>query len=357
LIVKRSYVEAETPARPDVQVSSIQDEKEPESAMFVSAAPGIREMLERVDRIARSPAPVFITGESGTGKEVIARLVHEKSNARGRPWVAVNCAALPRDVVENELFGHEPEAFTGASSRRVGCFELANGGTLFLDEIAEVHPQVQAKLLRASELKTIRRLGGSKDIQVNVRIVAATNKNPQEAIARGELRPDLYYRLSVLEIHLTPLRDRRCDIPLLLDHFLVHFSKMYERPLLRLTPAAAELLMAYDWPGNVRELRNLIESLVLICPSDVIDLHHLPQRMSNIPLTREMLELPAGLSLDEVERRYILHTLNAEGRNKAQAARVLGISRKSLYDRLKQGTTSAEQDVPDVLGDGPCRAD
>jgi transcriptional regulator with PAS, ATPase and Fis domain len=302
----------------------------------VSADPAVREILERLDRIARSPAPVFITGESGTGKEVIARLIHQKTDSQDSPWVALNCAALPRDVVENELFGHEPEAFTGASSRRVGCFELANGGTLFLDEIAEIHPHIQAKLLRASELRMIRRLGGSKDIHVDVRIIAATNKNPHEAIARGELREDLYYRLSVLEIHLPPLRDRRGDIPLLVEYFLALFSRKYGRPALGVTEEALDKMQNHDWPGNVREVRNLMESLVLLCPGEIIEVHHLPHRISQCPTRSEMFALPVGLPLEEVTRRYIAQTLLAHGENKSKVARMLGISRKSLYDRLKE---------------------
>jgi len=308
-----------------------------EDPVFVGRSPVVTALLSQIDTIAKSQASVFITGESGTGKEVIARLVHCRSERFKEPSIAVNCAALPKDVIENELFGHEREAFTGATSRRTGCFEHANGGTLFLDEIAEMPPQVQAKLLRAVELQCFRRLGGHEDIHVDVRIIAATNKNVASAIKNGELREDLYYRMSVFEISLPPLRERKEDIPLLLDHFLNVFSEKYQKPRKRFSDETMEALMSFDWPGNVRELKNLVEGLVLVCAGGVIVPTYLPTKI----LARDGHQstdicIPVGTSLREAQRLIIKETLASVGDNKSRAARILGLSRKCLYDKLRQ---------------------
>jgi len=305
--------------------------------LFVSNHPRIREILANLDLIARSDASVLITGESGTGKEVIAQYIHQKSGKKDKPWVAINCAALPRDVIENELFGHEREAYTGAFSKRLGCFELANEGTLFLDEIAEMHPQVQAKLLRAIELKSFRRIGGSEETEVNVRIVAATNRDIQEALKAGDLREDLYYRLSVVEIALPPLRERRSDIPLLAAYFACQLCEKYGKRCKGFSPDALDNLAGYRWPGNVRELRNTIESLVLICPDDNIGSQYLPSRIAGLTEAEgPALGIPVGASLAEVERLVIEKTLEAQNNNKSETARVLGVSRKYLYSKLDE---------------------
>lgn len=305
--------------------------------LFVSNHPRIREILANLDLIARSEASVLITGESGTGKEVIARHIHQKSGKKDRPWVAINCAALPRDVIENELFGHEKEAYTGALSKRLGCFELANEGTLFLDEIAEMHPQVQAKLLRAIELKSFRRVGGSEETQVNVRIVAATNRNIQEALKSGDLREDLYYRLSVVEIDLPPLRERKSDIALLAAYFSCQLCEKYGKSCKSISPDVLDTLASYQWPGNVRELRNTIESLILICPENTIGSQFLPSRITGSTKAEgPTLEIPIGVPLGEVERLVIEKNLEALNQNKSETARVLGVSRKYLYSKLDE---------------------
>jgi len=305
--------------------------------LFVSNHPRVRSVLANLDLIAHSDASVLITGESGTGKEIIARHIHQKSNRRDKPWVAINCAALPRDVIENELFGHEKEAYTGAFSKRHGCFELANGGTLFLDEVAEMHPQVQAKLLRAIELKTFRRIGGSEETAVDVRIIAATNRNIPDALKSGDLREDLYYRLGVIEVSLPPLRERQSDIPLLAGYFVCQLCEKYGERCKLLSPEAVEALAGYSWPGNVRELRNAMESLVLVCPDQNIGVQYLPARISGSPAPEPpSLSVPVGVTLREAERIVIENTLASLDQNKSEAARVLGVSRKYLYAKLKE---------------------
>jgi DNA-binding NtrC family response regulator len=305
--------------------------------LFVSNHPRIRDILANLDLIARSEASVLITGESGTGKEVIARYIHRKSGKKDKPWVAINCAALPRDVIENELFGHEKEAYTGALSKRLGCFELANDGTLFLDEIAEMHPQVQAKLLRAIELKSFRRVGGSEETTVDVRIVAATNRNIQEALKSGALREDLYYRLSVVEIDLPPLRERQSDIALLAAYFSCQLCEKYGKSCKSFSPDVLDTLAGYQWPGNVRELRNTIESLILICPEQTIGPQFLPSRIAgSTKVEGPKLEVPVGVPLVEVERLVIEKNLEALNQNKSETARVLGVSRKYLYAKLDE---------------------
>jgi len=303
---------------------------------FLSRSPAIQEILTTITLIANSPASVLITGESGTGKEVIARHIHDCSNRAGQPFIAINAAALPKDVIDNELFGHEKEAFTGAISKKSGCFELADRGTLFLDEIAEMHAQTQAKLLRAIETKSFRRLGGKEEIFVDARVVAATNKNIADAIGLGEFREDLYYRLSVIEIEIPPLRARREDIPVLADHFLSLFSVKYELSEKTFSPEAMEMMRAFDWPGNVRELRNLIEGLMLICPEDTITPRHLPERITKRPPASPSLTIEIGATLAEIERIVIRRTLESVEQNKTAAAKVLGISRNTLLARLDQ---------------------
>jgi DNA-binding NtrC family response regulator len=307
----------------------------PPEPTLVSRSQAIREIRSRIALVGRSEASVLITGESGSGKEVIARLIHQQGSRINRPFVAINCAAMPKDVIDNELFGHEREAFTGASSKRAGCFELAHGGTLFLDEIAEMHPQSQAKLLRAIETKSFRRLGGKEEVHVDVRIVAATNRDVQAAMKAGELREDLYYRLSVIELHIPPLRERREDIPLLAAHFLELFQNKYGTPRKSLTPGALEALVGYHWPGNVREFKNLMERTVLVCPEDTIDARHLPAQVGGMREPASDIRIAVGTTLEEASRLLIVRTLAACAGNKSLAAKTLGMSRKALYDRLK----------------------
>jgi DNA-binding NtrC family response regulator len=307
----------------------------PEMQPLISASPAIDEIRSRIGLIARSEASVLITGESGSGKEVVARMIHRAGQRARYPFVAVNCAAMPREVIDNELFGHEREAFTGAASKRAGCFELAHRGTLFLDEITEMPPQSQAKLLRAIESKSFRRLGGKEEVSVDVRIVAATNRDVRHALKGGDLREDLYYRLSVIELHVPPLRDRKEDIPLLAGHFFRIFAEKYGSAQKQFSPQALEALQSYPWPGNIRELKNLVERTVLVCPDLNVDASHLPERFVARQVQEDALRIPLGTSLEECSRLLILRTLDLCDGNKSKAAAILGISRKALYDRLR----------------------
>ncbi len=296
----------------------------------------IQNVRSAIMLVARSRAPVIITGESGTGKDIVARMVHLNSERKDQPFIALNCAALPRDVIENELFGHEKGAFTGALARKVGAFELAHQGTLFFDEIAEMNSDTQAKLLRAIENKSYRRLGGSGEVTVDVRVIAATNKNIQAALKSGEFREDLYYRFSVIEIALCPLRERQEDIPLLAEHFFSQLARRNGTPQQRFSDEALNLLMTYDWPGNVRELRNVVEWALLMCPDEVIGAGFLPPRISNFRLTGTNVTIPLGCSFAEAERLFILETLASVKNNKSEAARILGLSRGTLHNKMRQ---------------------
>jgi DNA-binding NtrC family response regulator len=300
---------------------------------MIGSSSATKELRSKINLITGSDAAVLITGESGTGKEVVARLLHSKRH--DGPFVAVNCAALPKDIIENELFGHERGAFTGALPKHVGCFELAHGGTLFLDEVVEMHQQTQAKLLRAIETQSFRRLGGKEEISVSARIVAATNKRTDTAITSGELRQDLFYRLSVFEITLLPLRDRRDDIPELLQYFVSRFCEKYERSPLRFSASAMASLVAYDWPGNVREVKNFAERTALVAAGEEVDVRHLPEKISRETGTlSQTITIPVGTSIRRIEETVIRKTLISVNNNKSQAARILGLSRKTLYEKL-----------------------
>ncbi|HLF14430.1 MAG TPA: sigma-54 dependent transcriptional regulator [Bacteroidota bacterium] len=303
-------------------------------AVLVGQSPAICELRSAVSLIAKSPITVLITGESGTGKEVVARLIHNQSPRYDDPYVTINCAAIPKDVIENELFGHEKGAFTGALLKKAGCFELAHGGTILLDEIAEMSMETQAKLLRAIETQKFRRLGGKEEVNVDVRVIAATNRNVAEALKDGELREDLYYRLSVIELHIPPLRDRQGDIPMLVGYFFSLFSERYGKAPQRFSAEAMEILAAYEWPGNVRELRNAVERALVICPHEVIPEQYLTERITSKPAGRQHVRIPIGSSTQEAEKILILQTLASAGYNKAKAARILGVSRKTLHNKL-----------------------
>ena len=304
-------------------------------AVLIGRSSAMCEIRSAVSLIAKSQTTVLITGESGTGKEVVARLLHHQSPRSGAPYVTINCAAIPKDVIENELFGHEKGAFTGALLKKPGCFELADGGTLLFDEIAEMGIDTQAKLLRAIETRSFRRLGGRAEIGVDVRMIAATNKDIEVALKAGELREDLYYRLSVIELHLPPVRERREDIPLLAEHFLGLFNARYGKPGGRFSTEALEVMKGYDWPGNVREIRNVVERAVVICPGPEIGAGYLPERISARSVSRRhSVSIPIGSSTQEAEKILISETLASAGNNKAKAARILGVSRKTLHNKL-----------------------
>ena len=305
---------------------------------LVGASPVMREVFGLLELAAPTSAPVLLSGESGTGKELAARTLHELSPRHRDPFVPVNCAAIPETLLESEIFGHEKGAFTGALERRVGCFELAHGGTIFLDEVAEMTPSTQAKFLRILQDGTLRRLGGKTEVAVDVRVVAATNKDPEKAIRDGALREDLYYRLNVFSISLPPLRERREDIPLLIRAFLDEFDTKYDKRVKAVDEIVLEILRRHPWPGNVRELRNVIERAVIACAADVIAPAHLPAGLSNVADEgpADLIRLPVGTSLADVEREVILKTLAAVDRNKTRAAELLGISVKTLYNKLNQ---------------------
>jgi DNA-binding NtrC family response regulator len=304
---------------------------------LVGSSAAMREIYSLVEQIAPSSASVLITGESGTGKELVARTIHQLSPRHDRPFVGINCSAIPESLMESELFGHEKGAFTGAASRRPGCFELADGGTLLLDEISEMPAMLQAKLLRVIEERSVRRLGSRKEIDVDVRILAATNQDPQEAIAKGSLREDLLYRLNVFRIHLPSLKDRKEDLPLLAQYLVTKLAEKHARPARFLSPAAISALQFHAWPGNVRELRNVIERAVIICSGEEIERHHFApypidqrERLRN----EDTITFPVGTPIEEVERQMIVRTLRKTKNNKTRAAELLGISLKTLHNKL-----------------------
>src|SRR5712671_3196809 len=290
-----------------------------------------------IEQVASSSASVLITGESGTGKELVARTIHNLSPRRNAPFLAINCAAIPDTLMESELFGHEKGAFTGAASRRHGCFELANTGTLLLDEIGEMPPLLQAKLLRVIEERVVHRLGSRKEIPVDVRILAATNKEPHGAVRDGTLREDLLYRLNVISIHLPVLAERMEDLPLLAQHLVTGLAAKHNRPARFISPAALDALRFHSWPGNVRELRNVIERAVVICSGGQIERHHFapyPFEQRQRLRSEDTVTFPVGTPLEEIERQMILRTLDKTGNNKTRAAQLLNVSLKTLHNKL-----------------------
>ena len=304
---------------------------------LVGNSDSIRTIYTLIEQVAPSSASVLITGESGTGKELVARTIHNMSPRRDKPFVAINCSAIPETLMESELFGHEKGAFTGAASRRQGCFELADTGTLLLDEIGEMPALLQAKLLRVIEERAVRRLGSLKEIEVDVRLLAATNRQPHQAVAEGNLRSDLLYRLNVFGIHLPPLRERKEDLPLLAQHLVTQLAEKHGRPARFLSSAAIEALQFHSWPGNVRELRNVIERAVIICSGEQVERHHFapyPIEQRERLRNEDTLTLPVGTPLEEVERQMIMRTLQKTKNNKTRAAELLGISLKTLHNKL-----------------------
>jgi len=286
-----------------------------------------------IEAVAPSTASVLIAGESGTGKELVARAIHQKSGRSRGPFVALNCGAFPREILENELFGHEKGAFTGAINEKPGAFEQADGGTLFLDEVAEMEPDIQAKFLRALEQRSFRRLGGKKEIQVDIRVVAATNKNVEEALREGKLRDDLYHRLAVIPIFLPPLRERDGDVRILAEEFLRRFSQEQEKQVSGFSPGALDYLETYRWPGNVRELKNSIERAVILAGSEQIDLPDLQPR--HLHQDDAEVHLQVGSSLEEAERLLVLRTFAFTHGDQKRAATMLGLTLKDLKAKLQ----------------------
>jgi two-component system response regulator AtoC len=297
---------------------------------IIAKSSKMQQIIELIKVVAKSNATVLITGESGTGKELVARAIHSQSYRKDKPFVPVSCAALPESLLESELFGHEKGAFTGAHAQRKGKIESANRGTLFLDEIGEMSANIQVHLLRVLEEKEFNRVGGNEFIKVDVRVVSATNRDMKEAVASGQFREDLYYRLNVVTIDLPPLREREEDIPLLTEHFLEKFTAENQKEVSSFSPEVTDFLLKYQWPGNVRELENTIERAVILTQNSEIQLADLLQKSS--PLVSSALP---GRSLEEVEKNHIISILNETGRNYTRAAKILGISRATLYSRVK----------------------
>jgi two-component system nitrogen regulation response regulator NtrX len=308
---------------------------------MVGSSPALEELREQIRIVAATRASVLITGENGTGKELVARAVHAGSRRRDGPFVEVNCAAIPEDLIESELFGHEKGAFTGAAARRRGKFDLADGGTLFLDEIGDMSLKTQAKILRVLQEMRFERVGGGRTHEVDVRVIAATNKDLEEEIRQGRFREDLYFRLNVIPFHVPPLRERREDIPALVAHFIGQFCAEEGRDPVEIEPGALDLLRQYPWPGNVRELKNLTERMVILCRGDRISARDVPPAVraagggAAAPGPAE-----EGLGLREArrtfERRYILGHLEETGWNVPQTAERIGLDKSSLYKKLKE---------------------
>jgi len=315
---------------------------------LIGDSPAMREIFYLVEQAAPTKATILITGESGTGKEVAARAIHQLSPRRAGPFFAVNCAAMPESLMESELFGHEKGAFTGAAERRAGCFELAAGGTILLDEIGDMPMNTQAKLLRVLEERRVRRLGSPRETDLDVRVLASTNKSLREAISKGTFREDLYFRLNVFEVHLPALRDRKQDVLRLAAELLDGLNRRHDCRITDLSPEVEALFLAYDWPGNVRELRNILERAVILAGAGTITPAHLPQdfagRSSNPAPTGEPVvlntangvALEAGMTVEQAERALIDITLRHTGNNRTRAAAMLGVSPKTLFNKLKE---------------------
>lgn len=323
---------------------------------LIGDSPKMQVVYDMIEKIADTDSTILITGESGTGKELIARTIHYNSSRSNKPFVPLNCAAIPRDLLESELFGHEKGAFTGAIHTRTGRFELAHTGTLFLDEIGELEPSLQVKLLRVLQQREFERVGGLKTIKVDVRIIAATNKNLEKSVKEGNFREDLYYRLNVIPIHLPPLRERIEDIPLLAEHFINHFCIKRNRPHISFTQEAMQCLFRYDWKGNVRELENLIERLSILASSNIIDVLDLPEKFHSLAEitqqrrnfeTRPFCEIGIDNTISEkgcdlnkiinnIERTLIIDALNKAGGVKSKAAILLGLNRTTLIEKMKK---------------------
>jgi two-component system response regulator HydG len=305
---------------------------------LLGASPAMQQVFQLIDQVSTTDATVLITGESGTGKEVVAREIHNRSRRAAGPFVAVNCAAVPEPLLESELFGHAKGAFTDAKQSRQGLFQQAGGGTLFLDEIGEMALVLQPKLLRALQERKVRPVGAEAEVPIDVRLVAATNRDLEEMVEDRRFREDLYYRINVIHVPLPPLRARGGDVLLLAQHFLRHYAAVFDKKVVGLSTAAAERLMTYDWPGNVRELGNCVERAVALTNFEEIQVDDLPDKIRASAVRRHPTlsgtELPELLTLEEIERRHVLRVLEACDGNRTDAAKMLGLDRKTLYRKL-----------------------
>jgi DNA-binding NtrC family response regulator len=323
---------------------------------IIGASPPMQRVFEVIDQVAPSKATVLVTGESGTGKELVANALHQRSPRASGPFIKLHCAALAESLLESELFGHERGSFTGAMARKDGRFSLADGGTLFLDEIGEVSPAIQVKLLRFLQEHEFERVGGTQTIRVDVRVIAATNRNLLDEIARGKFREDLYYRLNVVSFEMPPLRERRTDIPSLVRFFVDRYAKENAKAIEDCAPATLELLMSYGWPGNVRELENAIERAVVLATGTTIEAKHLPASIKPMAVPSGMPPIP-GATMAELERYAVLETLKATGGSTSRAAEMLGISARTIQYRLHEYNAAPRSEVAVVRKPEPDGAD
>jgi len=345
---------------------------------LVGSSPQMKAIFQMIERIAPSNVSVLVTGESGTGKELAARCLHELSSRRQKPFVAVNCAAIPETLIESEIFGHEKGAFTGAIERRAGCFELAEEGTLLLDEIGEMPAATQAKLLRVLEDRKLRRLGSKAETPVDVRVIAATNKDPQQAVASGQLRGDLFYRLNVFNIQMPPLREHASDIPAIAAKMIDDMNQRHNCSISGMSPDLLNRLLAYDWPGNARELRNTIERATILAGTGELQVEHLPPNFGQPGYATRLapthaadapapapaperdddrtVRVEVGTTVDEAERQLILKTLLSTHNNKTRAAEILGITPKTLQNKLKEYSSAAASATANSAIDAPAVA-
>jgi DNA-binding NtrC family response regulator len=303
----------------------------------------MHQIFETIEKVADTDSTILILGESGTGKELIAKAIHYNSYRREGPFIPVNCAAIPSELLESELFGHEKGAFTNAIRTRIGRFELANGGTVFLDEIGDMSPNLQSKLLRVLQERQFERIGGVKTVKIDIRIIAATHQDLKVAVEQGKFRQDLYYRLNVIPIQIPPLRERKSDIPLLVHHFLNHFNRSKKRKIEGINNEALNRFLEYLWPGNVRELENIIERIVILTNNDSITVQDLPEKIQTLSRDEQapLFEIPEeGISLDnalnEFEKKLILQALNKTGWIKNKAAQLLSLNRTTLIEKIKR---------------------
>ncbi|HOJ49261.1 MAG TPA: sigma-54 dependent transcriptional regulator [Spirochaetota bacterium] len=311
---------------------------------IIGSSSSLKSVMDIVKQVAPTKATVLIEGESGTGKELIANAIHRLSDRADKPLVKLHCAALNENLLESELFGHEKGAFTGAIAMKKGRFELADGGTLFLDEIGEISPIIQVKLLRVLQEKEFERVGGTKTIKVDVRVITATNRDLLQEVQKKNFREDLYYRLKVVSIKMPPLRERKDDIPLLVNAFIKEFCQINNKPMLTISPKAMAILESYSWPGNIRELRNLIEGMVVLARGNEITEKDIPPHIKSEIIEKDFVKINLGLPLSEVEKIYILSTLKFVKNNKSKAAKILNIGRKTLHRKLYEyfGTSSSD---------------
>ena len=333
LVVKRALKNRER----QIQNKQLQEEiiKTKPFESIIGKSAEMQKIFQMIQKVAGSKASVLITGESGVGKELVAHAIHNLSPRRENPLVIVNCSALSESLLESELFGHEKGAFTGAMARKRGRFELANGGTIFLDEIGEINQNIQVKILRVLQDKRFERVGGEETLEVDVRVIAATNKDLEEEIKKGNFREDLFYRLNVVHIHVPPLRERKDDIPLLINTFMQEFAKENGKEIKNIDNHARAALYKYSWPGNIRQLKNCMESAVVMCSSDTITLNDLPPTIKSESSANSM-QIPFGVTLDEAEKIIIQQTLAQNQGNKSKTAEVLGLGRKTLHRKLDE---------------------